>query len=158
MKQDNKKALMMLGGVVVLAGLLWLTSRSASTTPGGMTPTPTPSAKGSAKPVVKSSPAPVVAMPQSYADALKTYENRRIQFDQYCQAIPTSLVFKNGVTLMLDNRSGDARTVKVGPTAYYLSGYGWKIVTLSVPSSTLPATLAIDCGSARNVSKILLQK
>lgn len=96
--------------------------------------------------------------PAQYSAAVKQYEGKRIQFDMYCQAIPTSLVFKNGTSVMLDNRSGDARTIKIGNTSYYLAGYGWKIVTLSVASSQLPATLWINCGSAVNVSKILLQQ
>lgn len=154
MKQEQKKALVMLAGVIVLAGLLWLTSRSS---PGGMNPTESPQVSATA--VGGGTGAkPGTAMPQSYADAVKKYEGKRIQFDMYCQAIPTSLVFKNGVTVMLDNRSGDARTVKIGGVSYSLAGYGWKLVTLSVASSKLPATLAIDCGSARNVSKVLLQK
>jgi hypothetical protein len=93
----------------------------------------------------------------AYSTAVKQYEGRRIQFDMYCQAIPTSLVFKNGVSLMLDNRSGDARTITIGGTPYYLAGYGWKVVTLSVSASQLPKTLSINCGSAVNVSHILLE-
>lgn len=93
----------------------------------------------------------------AYSAAVKQYEGRRVQFDMYCQAIPTSLSFKNGTSIMLDNRSGDARTVTIGGTAYYLSGYGWKVITLWKSSSQLPATLSINCGGAVNVSSILLQ-
>jgi len=93
---------------------------------------------------------------QAYTAAVKAYAGARIQFDMYCQAIPTSLVFKNPATVMLDNRSGDARIIKVGGTSYSLAGYGWKVITVS--SSTLPAQIPIDCGSARNVSYISLQK
>ena len=93
---------------------------------------------------------------QAYSAAVKTYASSRIQFDMYCQAIPTSLVFKNPATIMLDNRSGDARIIKVGGVSYSLAGYGWKIITVS--SSTLPARLPIDCGSARNVSYVTLER
>jgi hypothetical protein len=56
---------------------------------------------------------------------------------------------------MLDNRSGDSRTFAVGGVFYTLPGYGWRIVT---PTSTaLPATLYLDCGSARNVGTLKLQ-
>lgn len=56
---------------------------------------------------------------------------------------------------MLDNRSGDARTFAVGGVFYSIDGYGWKIVTPS--AKTLPATVYLDCGSARNVGTLLLQ-
>ena len=95
-------------------------------------------------------------MPQTYAQALARYQNARVQFDAYCQAIPVSLVFKNGATIMLDNRSGDGRIVAVAGVQYNLAGYGWRIITLS--SKTLPADQPIDCGSARNVSIIHLYK
>jgi hypothetical protein len=62
---------------------------------------------------------------------------------------------KNGTSVMLDNRSGDARTFAVGGVFYSIAGYGWKIVTPT--SKDLPATLYLDCGSARNVGTLLLQ-
>jgi len=57
---------------------------------------------------------------------------------------------------MFDNRSGDARYIKVGDQVYQLAGYGYKILTLTSP--VLPKTLLLDCGSAVNVGQILLQK
>lgn len=94
-------------------------------------------------------------MPQSYQDALTTYANRRMQFDQYCQAQPSSMSIARGQSVMLDNRSGDARTFAVGGVYFTLPGYGWKIFTPSV--KVVPATLYVDCGSARNVGAILVQ-
>ena len=144
--KNDKKFLYVVVGLVVLAGVLWLVSNWMG--PKGGSPSSNGATSGyGAK--------PGQAMSQSYLDALATYQGKRIQFDQYCQAIPTSLVYKNGVTLMLDNRSGDARTIKIGATAYALPGYGWRLVTLS--SATLPATLSINCGSAVNVSKVVLE-
>jgi hypothetical protein len=95
-------------------------------------------------------------MPASYGDAVKQYADRRIQFDMYCQAKPVNGTYKNGSYLMLDNRSGDARIITVNGIQYKLAGYGWTIITLS--AKVLPATWAVDCGAARNVSKILIQK
>lgn len=143
--------------LVVLAVLLrgtgeWSGSQSQSTA----TPTVSPSVSASATPSVspKTTIKPVPA-PSSYGEAVKQYETRRIQFDMYCQANPVNNTYKNGTSIMLDNRSGDARIITVGGVQYRLDGYGWKIITLS--SKTLPATLAVDCGAGRNVSKILLQ-
>lgn len=100
--------------------------------------------------------APVSAMPETYADALKRYENARFQFDQYCQTKPAVASYKNGATVMLDNRSGDPRIVAVGGVQYNLTGYGWKIITLS--AKKLPITLFIDCGGAKNVAQIQMYK
>ena|ERR1043166_3667955 len=146
MRDDKKKLLYVVIGLLVVAGVIWLLAGQKY----GMNQSPTATSGTGAK--------PGQAMPQSYLDALAAYQGKRIQFDMYCQAIPTSLVYKNGVSLMLDNRSGDARTIKIGANSYSLAGYGWRIVKLSVPTSQLPATLNINCGSAVNVSKVLLQK
>lgn len=93
----------------------------------------------------------------SYDDAVQQYMNSRIQFDQYCQGKPSSMVLKSGGKIMLDNRSGDARTIKVDGKAYSLAGYGYQIITLSKPSSALPYSIKIDCGTAVNVAQVLLQ-
>ena len=98
-----------------------------------------------------SKPAPVM----SYAEALAKYKDRRIQFDQSCQATPNNMTFKNGTTIMLDNRAGVARNINInGPVS--IKAYGFKIITLS--SNTLPKTILVDCGTGQNVATILIQK
>lgn len=92
----------------------------------------------------------------SYTNALTKYAGTRFQFDAQCQAIPSQRVIKTGATIMLDNRSGDARTIGVGTTKYYVAGYGFKLVTLT--AKTFPTTLLIDCGTAQNVGKIIIEK
>lgn len=117
-------------------------------------PSPSPVAGVAVKkPVAKQSTAPVSA--KSYSDTVKEYEGRRIQFDERCQVIPQSPTYKNGTSIMLDNRSAGARSVMVGGAKYDLSAYGYRIVALSSPS--LPKELAVSCGSSGNVGKILLQ-
>jgi hypothetical protein len=108
-----------------------------------------------AKPTVKGGVPTGTAMPSSYAEALTTYGNRRMQFDQYCQAQPSRISIAKGQAVMLDNRSGDARTFAVGGVFFTIPGYGWKIYTPVVKA--VPATLFVDCGSARNVGTILVQ-
>ena len=121
---------------------------TASATP---TPTVTP------KPAVKKPPVSGTAQQTlAYSEVVKQYVGRHIQFDVNCQAIPTQTTFKNGTAVVFDNRSGDARTIKIGDVSYVFPGYGYKILTLS--SSTLPKTLSLNCGSAVNVGSILLQK
>lgn len=116
------------------------------------TPTSSPGAKAAPpKSGVKVSPTPS----RPYGDLVKEYEGRRIQFDQRCQAVPSNVTYKSGTSIMLDNRSGDARNIKVGNDVHLLSGYGYKIVTLS--GTPLPKEVLLSCGSAGNVGKILLQ-
>jgi hypothetical protein len=125
-----------------------------------MVPTvsPSPSARVSPSRAPSSSVTPQVSAEINidYNEAVVQYAGHRIQFDKYCQAVPNKLTLKNGTSIMLDNRSGDARMIAINGKTYSLAGYGFKIVSLS--SSTLPATLPFDCGSARNVGQISLQQ
>ena len=140
--------------VLVVAAALLSGNKGGWSGPS-VTPTPTPSASVSATPKPGVSIKPT-SMPASYTDAVKQYANQRIQFDMYCQAKPVNATYKSGTGIMLDNRSGDARIIAVGGVQYHLAGYGWTII---VPQPrTLPATLAVDCGAARNVSAILIQQ
>ncbi len=93
----------------------------------------------------------------SYQNALELYkDNKRIQLsgDAFCQVSPNNVMYKNGTSIMIDNRSSKTRTIKVGST-YTIEGYGFKIIKLS--SATLPATLLMDCDQQQNVAKVLLQ-
>lgn len=97
-----------------------------------------------------------ILMQQPYGSAVSQYGQNRIQFDMRCQAVPTVSTFNNGASVMLDNRSGDARIISLNKVQYRLSGHGWAIVRLA--AKTAPTTWMIDCGSAVNVGKILIQK
>jgi len=122
----------------------------------GTTPTPTGSPNASASVTPKPARStPSATAPGTYGDAVAAYANRRIQFDAMCQAVPSSMAIKKGLALMLDNRSGDARTFAVGGVYFTLPGYGWKIYI--PPVTTVPTTLYIDCGSSRNVGTIIVQ-
>jgi len=126
---------------------------ASPTISGSASPSPSPVAGNDA---VDATQKPVSAALKAYTDLVAQYEGRRIQFDKTCQAIPSSLVLKNGTKVMFDNRSGDARMITVGAIQYSFSGYGWRLITLSSP--TLPATIGINCGSAIYVGSITLQK
>ena len=137
--------------------IVWLANRGVEPE-SSVTPSASPSASGSPVPKLTAKPSATPAgapMPKSYQDALTTYASRRMQFDQYCQAQPSRLAIARGQSIMLDNRSGDSRTFAVGGVFFTLSGYGWKIFTPSVKS--VPTTLYVDCGSARNVGTVLVQ-
>jgi hypothetical protein len=135
-------------GVYFAGGWKWLGKVGVETSP-----TSTPIA-GVSQTVVKIGSAATSSV--TYTNLVNTYANKRIQFDMNCQAVPNNITYKSGTTIMLDNRSGDARVISVGGIKYQLSGYGYAIVTLY--GQTLPKQLFINCGAAVNVGVILLQK
>ncbi len=109
---------------------------------------------------VKKTVAPVASQPvsMSYQKALEIYkDNKRIQISgaDFCQASPNNVMYKNGTSIMIDNRSSQTRTIKIDGT-YTIEGYGFRIIKLS--SGTLPATFLMDCNKQQNIAKILLQK
>ncbi len=93
----------------------------------------------------------------SYQQALITYKDKRIQLGagNICTATPNNVTYKNGTTIMIDNRAPVVRNVKIG-TTYTIKAYGFKLVKLS--SSTLPIKYLVDCNNQQNVATILLQK
>ena len=139
---------------LVLAVLILMNSRDQFTVQPTIssTPTPTPAKLSTKKPPISGT----AQQTQAYSEVVKQYAGKHIQFDANCQAIPTQTTFKNGTAVLFDNRSGDARTIKIGDVSYSFPGYGYKILTLS--SSTLPKTLNLNCGSAVNVGSILIQR
>lgn len=157
---DKKKLWYVLGVVVVLVvvAVAWRGGGSPSDSEESLSPSVSVGASANVSPTaaVKPRVAPTPVLPNTYGDAVAQFSDRRIQFDMYCQANPVNNTYKNGSQIMLDNRSGDARIISLNGVQYNLAGYGWKIVTLN--AKTLPATWAVDCGSAKNVSKVLIQK
>ncbi len=142
--------------VVVAIIIVFAVAGGRSTNAPTISPTVTASSVVSTAPVASKKPAPTTSSVSiAYADAVKKYAGTRLQFDAQCQASPNQITIKKGTAIMLDNRSGDARTVSVGSVKYSLAGYGFRILTPTSP--TLPATLLIDCGSAKNVGRINIQ-
>lgn len=92
----------------------------------------------------------------SYADALVKYADKRIQLDSSCQARPNVVTYKDNTGIMIDNRSDQTRTVKVGGT-YTIKPYGFKIIIL--PNiTTAPKSILVDCDQSQNVATILVQE
>ena len=94
----------------------------------------------------------------AYADALKTYADRRIQINGQCQAsfIGHTVTYKDNTGIMIDNRSSQAHTLKVG-TTFTIKAWGFKIVVL--PDIYLKAkTILVDCDKLQNVATILVQE
>ena len=93
----------------------------------------------------------------SYTKAVNIYGNRRIQFNDTCQANPASIVLKQGaggIAVMLDNRSKTPRTISLDGVKYSVKGYGFAIATLKSPK--LPHTVIVNCDSGSNNGQIIL--
>ena len=157
MKKLTGKYLWILVGLVVVAVVYFTGGKWSGQDVGvesvSSSPSPGPVKGLVTKPVAKKSVTPTST--KSYTEFVKEYEGRRIQFDERCQVTPQNPTYKNGTSILLDNRSASAKTVTVGGTKYDLIAYGYRVVTLS--SSSLPKELAVSCGSSGNVGKILLQ-
>ena len=92
----------------------------------------------------------------TYQKIVEQYGDRRIQFDNACQAFPARLGFKNGTAIMLDNRTEKTKTIKLSGRAFILKPLGY--ITMKVTSKILPSTVFIDCDSHYNVGQIFLQE
>ena len=96
------------------------------------------------------------AAPITYAAALVKYADRRIQLDSTCQAHPNNVSYKDNTGIMIDNRSAQTRTIKVG-TTFTIKPWGFKIVVL--PDIYLKSkTILVDCDGSQNVATILVQE
>lgn len=96
-----------------------------------------------------------VAPKLPYNEAVAFFKDQRIQLGVDCQANPNMPAFKAGSSIMVDNRSGNTRTVKVG-TMYNIKPWDYVVVKLDVPS--IPDTWYVDCDQSQNVATILIQK
>lgn len=156
----------LLGGILVVVVLGWFVV-SIFSTPVEEGEIPETQGATSSIPAVKApsttTKAPVTVGDKpvsiSYQNALDLYkEGKRLQItgsDTFCQVTPNNVMYKNGTSIMIDNRSPLSHTIKVG-TTYTIEGYGFRIIKLS--STSLPATLVMDCDKQQNIAKILLQK
>ena len=139
--------------VVVLALVLYV---NTSHMPGAM-PAPgsvnLPAAPAAAAPV----PSGIAAtVSPSYAAMLTKYHDRRIQFDDACAARPTTVTYKNGTSIMLDNRAAVTRVISFDAKQYNVPPLGYVVVALS--SARLPHTYRVDCDAHANVLTVMLQK
>lgn len=94
-----------------------------------------------------------VAVKPDYSTAVSKYTDRLVQFNDRCQVSPRTQVYKLGTTVMLDNRSNEARSVVISNKTYPLGAYDYTFATLDQKGS-----FGVDCGDARNVATITVQE
>ena len=160
----SQRYVWLLAIVVVLGLVVWSGKLNKPTSQVGSSPMPSDAAytppgsstvpRASVKP--KTPTASVGAAPVAYGDALKQYAGRVMQFNANCQVSPNQIVVKNGSSVMFDNRSGDSRWISLNGVGYQISGYGFRILPMT--SKNLPETVVVDCGSAQNVGKVIVQQ
>jgi hypothetical protein len=153
---NNNKNLWISIGIVVLvviALVVWSKHNNNPLPAVDTTPTEDVSAGSANAPATGSTSSAALL---SYNDAIIKYKDFRIQFDEACTANPFSVDYQNGKSVMLDNRAGVARTIKIGPNTYSIKKYGFKIVKIS--SATVPMAYSVDCDAHPNVGTIRLRK
>lgn len=157
--QKNKNTILAIVGLVVIALIVLMVVKN-NKKPVEVTEIPTDSVEqvddATAQPTINNgSTVKAPAASISYQQALVKYKDYRIQLGQTCEPTPNNVTYKNGTSIMIDNRSNIERVVRVGSN-YTIPAWGFKIINLT--SSTLPATWLVDCGAQQNVATILIQK
>jgi hypothetical protein len=156
MEKKNSKAvvwvivgiLLIIGAYVIFAKKDDMTSDSSGNQPAGEVESKEDTSAGSQN-------SSSTGSSMNYTQAVAAYGDRRIQLDTDCQAHPNSVTYKNGTSIMIDNRSARSARVRHGG-AFTISPYSFKIVKLT--SDKLPATYLVDCGASQNVATVLVQK
>ena len=142
--------------VIIVIGFFVFTNKKPGSPVATATPTASPTPEPSSLQDINSKDIGVGSVSISYADALIKYADRRIQLDKNCQATPNNVTYKDNTGIMIDNRSAQARTVKVG-TTFTIKSWGFKIVVL--PDVYLKSkTLLVDCDKYQNVATVLVQE
>jgi hypothetical protein len=73
--------------------------------------------------------APTVTDDEKYQQAFNTYKNAGAYFQfKNCKGNPGSIVLKQNLYFMLDNRDKVARTIGVGDTSYIVPAEGYRVV------------------------------
>lgn len=114
-------------------------------------PTPAPTA---GKPTAEQKPTPTPKL--SYAEALKKYADSRIQLDSNCRAVPSQVVYKNGTSVMFDNRADVARKLVFNTRTYTVGAYDFLV--LPVVAANPPSVTYLDCAEKQNVATIQIAK
>ena len=160
-KSNKKNILIAIGVIIIIVVSVVVFSKRGSRPTNTTVPANTDetvldglTAETPVKPATK--PAVSNAVSMSYADALVKYKDYRIQLGEgsICTATPRNVTYKNGSTIMLDNRSAISRSVTVGGT-YSIGAYDFALVKLA--SNKTPETFYVDCNNQQNVATILIQ-
>ncbi|MDE2030941.1 MAG: hypothetical protein KGI58_01630 [Patescibacteria group bacterium] len=163
MNKNNSNILMWVVIIIVAAGILFFVFRNKNAVAPVTENTNTTSTTDNTQTANKvesvqdtSQTTGIGAVSISYTNALAKYADRRIQLDNMCQASPNTVTYKDNTGIMIDNRSAETRTVKIG-TNYTIKPYGFKIIVL--PDVYLKSkTLLVDCDASQNVATILIQE
>jgi hypothetical protein len=159
METNNNKIIWIVVGLLVLGAVIFIVWNSSvkysdKSSVGSTAGYEVPNEPESVLDTSGSTPSQAVSL--SYTQALVQYKDHRIQFDKTCSAFPNTVTYKDNTGLMLDNRSPNPVTVKVG-TTYTIKGYGFRIITLQDVQLTAKVVL-VDCGAKQNVATILIQE
>lgn len=106
--------------------------------------------------IKKKKPAATIWPELSYSEEFAKYrDGRLVQFNNDCQVFPSSMVIKNGASVMLDNRSKVQQVITLGENKYTLAPYDFEIMTIKAPA--IPTTYFVDCNEKQNVTTIIVE-
>jgi len=151
----TKKTFWLIVVVIILIILGWMIFNKNESIPGSSenTISPTPTASVAVKKPATVKPKTNADDSLTYADALKAYGDKRVQFDGICQATPYQFTIRNGAKIMLDNRASNGKIIKMENQTYNLTGYGFKVVTIS-SSKPMPYDITVSCSTTDTKSSI----
>ncbi|OGZ67072.1 MAG: hypothetical protein A3D35_02795 [Candidatus Staskawiczbacteria bacterium RIFCSPHIGHO2_02_FULL_34_9] len=151
MEKNIKMWIWAVVGIIILIALYFIFNNMQAPETNNETTTNTESVQD-----ISSGDVGIAATSISYANALVKYSDRRIQLDTNCQAHPNMVNYKDNTGVMIDNRSPETLTVKIG-TTFTIKPYGFKIVVL--PDVYLASkTIFVDCNGSQNVATIVVQE
>src|SRR6266404_3384722 len=129
MTNQQKVSTWTVGGIVVLAIIVFALSRHSTKAPQTMDQNSqqTQNAATTTPPQTKA-PAPKL----SYGAAVNAYKYR-FQFSQ-CHGNPGSLTVKKGSPVMLDNRDAVAHTIKANGQSFRIAGYDYAVLYPQIPT------------------------
>lgn len=157
--KNNTKAI--IGTILIVAiagfGVNALTKKDVQPPVDTTTPIETPTEPVKApvrRPAVQPTAPSVTPDTRNYADLILAYKDKTVQFNSQCQVPPLpQRGWKMGTDILLDNRSSQPATIKIGTTTHTLGSYGYKVVSLDQPG-----TYMVDCNDRQNVTTLTVQR
>jgi septal ring-binding cell division protein DamX len=92
----------------------------------------------------------------TYAEVVKLFVGRRIQFDDSCNSQPNRLEVINNTVVLLDNQSSQDHTIKAADNIYNLESK--KYVQMKTSIEKIPKIITIECDAQKMSGRIIILK
>ena len=88
----------------------------------------------------------------SYEEAVATYTNRNIRFNNACQATPSQQTVAVDTRILLDNNSTETKIIKIADKTYTLRPYHYATLKLSTAG-----TFLVSCNEVQSAATVVVQ-